>query len=286
MKWQGRRGSSNIEDRRGQRGGGTLRAGGAGGLGLLAVVVIGYFLGFDVTPLLEGMDGGSGAVQSSGPLSEEDQAVGDFVSVTLADTEEIWAGIFQTDLGRSYQPATLVLYSQVTPSSCGTASGATGPFYCPNDKKVYLDTDFFATLARELGAGGDFAAAYVVAHEVAHHVQDELGILAKVNAVRARASEAESNALSVRIELQADCFSGIWARAAAEEFGSIEKGDIAEAMNAAAKIGDDTLQRNAGRRPMPDSFTHGTSEQRQRWFATGFESGDLAQCDTFSLRNL
>lgn len=285
MKWQGRRGSANIEDRRAQRGSGSLRAGGAGGLGLIAVVVIGYFLGFDVTPLLEGNENGP-VVQSSGPLSEEDRAVGDFVSVTLADTEEVWHGIFKRDLGRSYRPATLVLYAQITQSPCGTASGATGPFYCPNDKKVYLDTDFFATLARELGAGGDFAAAYVVAHEVAHHVQDELGILSKVNSVRARASEAESNALSVRIELQADCFSGIWARAAAEEFGSVEKGDIAEAMNAAAKIGDDTLQRNAGRRPMPDSFTHGTSEQRQRWFATGFDSGDLARCDTFSVRGL
>lgn len=285
MKWQGRRGSANIEDRRAQRGSGPLRAGGVGGLGLIAVVVIGYFLGFDVTPLLEGNENGP-VVQSSGPLSEEDRAVGDFVSVTLADTEEVWHGIFKRDLGRSYRPATLVLYAQITQSPCGTASGATGPFYCPNDKKVYLDTDFFATLARELGAGGDFAAAYVVAHEVAHHVQDELGILAKVNSVRARASEAESNALSVRIELQADCFSGIWARAAAEEFGSVEKGDIAEAMNAAAKIGDDTLQRNAGRRPMPDSFTHGTSEQRQRWFATGFDSGDLARCDTFSVRGL
>ena len=287
MKWQGRRGSDNIEDRRGARRSGGVSVGGAGGLGVLAIVVIGYFLGVDLTPLLNGMDQGSGpVVQSSGELTEADRQVGDFVSVTLADTEEVWTDIFASQLGRSYQPVTLVLFSQVTQSACGNASGATGPFYCPNDEKVYLDTDFFTTLSRQLGAGGDFAAAYVVAHEVAHHVQDELGILAKVNAVRARASEAESNALSVRIELQADCFSGIWARHAAEAFGSIEKGDIAEAMNAAEKIGDDTLQRNAGRRPMPDSFTHGTSEQRQRWFATGFESGDLQSCDTFSVRNL
>ena len=286
MKWQGRRGSDNIEDRR-RSGGAMMRVGRGGGLGLLAVVVIGYFLGFDVTPLLNGMDQGSGpVVQSSGQLSEEDRQMGDFVSVTLADTEEVWTDIFRDQLGRTYHPATLVLYSQVTQSPCGSASGATGPFYCPNDKKVYLDTDFFTTLSRQLGAGGDFAAAYVVAHEIGHHVQDELGILEKVNAIRARSSEAESNALSVRIELQADCFAGIWARHAAEQFGSIEAGDIAEAMNAAEKIGDDTLQRNAGRRPMPDSFTHGTSAQRQSWFANGFRSGRLSDCDTFSARNL
>jgi len=287
MKWQGRRGSDNIEDRRRSGGGSGIRLGGAGGLGVLAIVVIGYFFGVDLTPLLDGMDQGRGpVVQSSGELTEQDRQMGDFVSVTLADTEEVWADIFKTDLNRSYHPATLVLYSQVTQSPCGTASGATGPFYCPEDKKVYLDTDFFTTLSRQLGAQGDFAAAYVVAHEIGHHVQDELGILSKVNAIRARSSEAESNALSVRVELQADCFAGIWARHAAEQFGSIEPGDVAEAMNAAEKIGDDTLQRNAGRRPMPDSFTHGTSEQRQGWFANGFRSGNLGDCDTFSARNL
>lgn len=287
MKWQGRRGSDNIEDRRTSGGGGAVRLGGAGGLGVLAIVVIGYFFGVDLTPLLDGTDQGVGpVVQSSGQLTEEDRQMGDFVSVTLADTEEVWTEIFRTDLNRTYHPATLVLYSQVTPSSCGTASGATGPFYCPEDKKVYLDTDFFATLSRQLGAQGDFAAAYVVAHEIGHHVQDELGILEKVNAIRARASEADSNALSVRIELQADCFAGIWARHAAEQFGSIEPGDVAEAMNAAEKIGDDTLQRNAGRRPMPDSFTHGTSAQRQSWFANGFRAGNLGDCDTFSARKL
>lgn len=279
MKWQGRRGSDNIEDRRGRSVGGV---GGVTGLGAVAVLLIGYFLGVDVTPLLEG----GPSVQSSGQLSERDRQMGDFVSVTLADTEEIWADIFREDLGRTYHPATLVLYSQLTQSACGNASGATGPFYCPADKKVYLDTDFFATLAGELGAEGDFAAAYVVAHEVAHHVQDELGILAQVNGLRARSSAAQSNALSVRIELQADCFSGIWARRAAEDFGSIEPGDIAEAMTAAAKIGDDRLQRAAGRVPVPDSFTHGTSEQRQRWFATGFRAGDLGACDTFAAQTL
>ena len=281
MKWQGRRGSANIEDRRSQRGGG--KALGVSGFGAIALLLAGWYFGIDVTPLLQG---GGQSVQTTGELSEREQALGDFVSVTLADTEEIWTTIFAEELGRRYNPVTLVLFSQVTASPCGNASGATGPFYCPGDKKVYLDTAFFDTLSRQLGAGGDFAYAYVVAHEVAHHVQDELGILSKVNAIRARASAAESNALSVRIELQADCLSGVWASHAAEMFDSLEPGDVAEAMNAAEKIGDDTLQRNAGRRPMPDSFTHGTSEQRQRWFAQGFESGDIGTCDTFSARSL
>lgn len=283
MRWQGRRGSANIEDRRSA---GVGRAGGVGVVGMLAVLAIGYFLGIDVTPLLNG--GGGASIGGSGDveITEADQQAAEFVSVTLADTEEVWGNIFQTQLGAQYTPVTLVLFKQVTQSPCGNASGATGPFYCPIDKKVYLDTDFFVTLQRQLGARGDFAAAYVVAHEVAHHVQDELGILSKVNALRQRSSEEQSNALSVRIELQADCFSGVWARRAAETLGSIEQGDIAEAMNAAGKIGDDTLMRNAGRRPMPDSFTHGTSAQRQRWFATGFKDGQVAACDTFGAADL
>jgi predicted metalloprotease len=280
MKWQGRRGSANIEDRRSA--GGARRVGGVGGIGAIALLLVGAYFGVDVSSLLDGGTVTSGSTE----LTEQDRAMGDFVSVTLADTEEVWTQLFQDQLERSYNPVTLVLYKGVTQSACGNASGATGPFYCPGDQKAYLDTAFFTTLSKDLGAGGDFAAAYVVAHEIAHHVQDELGILAKVNAARARASDAQSNALSVRIELQADCFAGIWARHASETFGSIESGDVAEAMNAAAKIGDDTLQANAGRRPMPDSFTHGTSEQRQRWFAAGFESGELGACDTFSVRNL
>ncbi|MGB2892213.1 MAG: neutral zinc metallopeptidase [Albidovulum sp.] len=284
MRWQGRRGSENIEDRR------RMSAGRAGGLGLggvVLVLLVGYFFGVDVTPLLNGTGlSGGGAIQSDVELTEADQRAAEFVSVTLADTEEIWSGIFRDELGATYEPVTLVLFKQVTQSPCGNASGATGPFYCPLDKKVYLDTDFFAALSQRMGAGGDFAAAYVVAHEVAHHVQDELGILGKTTALRQQSSEAESNAISVRVELQADCFSGLWARHAHEAFGTLEKGDIAEAMNAAEKIGDDTLMRNAGRRPMPDSFTHGTSEQRQRWFATGFESGSLQACDTFAAANL
>ncbi len=280
MRWQGRRGSNNIEDRR-TSGGGGFGGGGMqiGGVGLLAVVVIGYFLGIDVTPLLQGGD-----IQTGGTtqLTEADEQAGKFVSVTLADTEDVWQTIFQSQLNRQYQPVTLVLYKGVTQSPCGSASGATGPFYCPGDRKVYLDTAFFTTLSRQLGAKGDFAAAYVVAHEVAHHVQDELGILGKVNDLRQRVSDADSNMLSVRIELQADCLSGVWARHAGDQFNAIEPGDIAEAMNAAKQIGDDTLQRNAGRVPMPESFTHGTSAQRQQWFERGYSGGDIGSCDTFA----
>ncbi|MBC7141376.1 MAG: neutral zinc metallopeptidase [Rhodobacteraceae bacterium] len=281
MKWQGRRGSGNIEDRRRMSAG---RAGGLGIGGMLAVLAIGYFLGIDVTPLLSGGPvGGSG---QSVDLTEADMRAGEFVSVTLADTEEIWTDIFAQELGESYAPATLVLFKQVTQSPCGGASGATGPFYCPLDRKAYLDTDFFTTLAQRMGAKGDFAAAYVVAHEIAHHVQNELGILGEANRIRQQSNEAESNAISVRIELQADCFSGVWARHANERFGSLEAGDVAEAMNAAKQIGDDTLQRNAGQRPMPHTFTHGSSEQRQRWFAAGYRSGSIAACDTFSAAQL
>ena len=269
----------------GRRGATSAGALGGGGLGVLAIVVIGYFLGVDLTPLLGG--GGGGPVNSAPrELSAEEQQAGEFVAVTLADTEEVWADIFRTQLNQTYRPVTLVLFSGATQSACGTAGAATGPFYCPPEQKVFLDTDFFVTLERQLGAGGDFAAAYVVAHEVAHHVQDELGILDQANRERERSSETRSNQISVMIELQADCFSGVWAREAGERFGSIERGDIAEAMNAAARIGDDTLQREAGQTVRPDSFTHGTSEQRQRWFTLGYESGDVGQCDTFGARSL
>jgi predicted metalloprotease len=242
--------------------------------------------GVDVTPFLQGQQGGAQVQQSNAPLTEADERAGQFVSVTLADTEEIWADIFRRQVGETYQPPTLVLFKGVTQSPCGGASGATGPFYCPADRKVYLDTGFFTTMQNRMGAGGDFAAAYVVAHEVAHHVQNELGILGQANRLRAQSSQEQSNQISVRIELQADCFSGIWARLADQRFGSLERGDVAEAMNAAKQIGDDTLQRSAGRVPQPHTFTHGTSEQRQRWFATGFDSADVQACDTFSTRQL
>ena len=281
MEWRGRRESTQIEDRRQQGGGGGGRGAGVS-LGVFAVVVVGWYFGVDLTPLLNVGGGGGGPVQSGGPLTDADKAAGEFVAVTLGDTEDIWAAVFQQQVGRTYHPVTLVLYKGITQSRCGDASGATGPFYCPIDKKVYLDTAFFSTLANQLGAKGDFAMAYVVAHEVGHHVQDELGILGKEDKLRAQASEADSNAISVRIELQAACFAGIWGRDVKQQFGTIEPGDFDEAINAAKQIGDDTLQRNAGRVPMPDSFTHGTSAQRAKWFQIGLNSGQLSACDTFS----
>jgi uncharacterized protein len=280
MEWKGRRGSGNIEDRRGVSMG---RVGGIGGIGAVIVLLIGLFLGVDVTPLLN--DPGSGT-QVSTELTPQDKAAGQFVSVTLADTEEVWSKVFREQLGRNYTPAVLVLFKGATASPCGGANGATGPFYCPVDKKVYLDTDFFTTLERRLGASGDFAAAYVVAHEIGHHVQDELGILSQANQFRQRVTETESNAVSVRIELQADCLSGIWARQASAQFGSIAPGDFEEALNAARQIGDDTLQRSAGQRPMPHTFTHGSSAQRERWFAQGLKTGQLQSCDTFGTDRL
>ncbi len=287
MKWQGRRGSRNIEDQRRSGGrSGSRSAGGIGGVGLIALLVVGYFLGIDITPLLQATDGGPVTVSSETELTPADQRAAEFVSVTLADTEDVWANIFERDLGQTYRPATLVLFKGATRSACGGASAATGPFYCPPERKVFLDTDFFTTLERQLGAGGDFAAAYVVAHEVAHHVQNELGILEQANRIRAKVGEAQSNAISVRIELQADCLSGVWARAAQEQFDTLERGDIAEAMNAAARIGDDTLQRNATGRVQRESFTHGTSEQRQRWFGRGYDGGDIGVCDTFAADQL
>ena len=252
-----------------------MRGGTGGSIGIVGVLLIlgiGYFFGIDVTPLLQG--GGGQSVQT-GELTEADRAAGQFVSVTLADTEEIWTDIFRTQLGRQYEPATLVLFKGVTQSPCGGASGATGPFYCPRDEKAYLDTSFFTTLDRRMGAGGDFAAAYVVAHEIAHHVQNELGLLQSM-----RQTREDANRQSVRIELMADCLSGVWARNAQAKFGSLERGDVEEAINAARQIGDDALQRNAGQVPRPHTFTHGTSEQRMRWFASGFERGDVNACDT------
>ena len=287
MEWKGRRGSQNIEDRRGQPRMAGVRAGGIGGVGVIAVLLIGWFLGVDVTPLLQGAQGG-GEIGSSAPveITDADRERGQFAAVTLEYTEQIWANVFRDQTNGTYKPVTLVLFKEATQSECGVAGAASGPFYCPGDGKIYLDTDFFVTLDKRLGAGGDFAAAYVVAHEVAHHVQDSLGILGEVNAERAQASEADSNALSVRIELQADCYSGIWARLAESRLGVVQPGDFDEAFNAARQIGDDTLQRSAGQRPNPDSFTHGTSEQRSRWFQTGYKTGKLTACDTINANRL
>jgi predicted metalloprotease len=281
MKWQGRRGSSNIEDRR--RSSGTRKAGGIGGIAGIIILLAGLYFGFDTSGFV---DLGGTETQSSAEITEADERAAQFVSVTLADTEEVWTEVFAQQVGQAYNAPTLVLFKGATQSPCGGATAQSGPFYCPGDNKAYLDTEFFVTLERQLGAGGDFAAAYVVAHEVAHHVQNELGILGQANRIRQQVSERESNAISVRIELQADCLSGIWARYAQERFNSLERGDIAAAMNAAAQIGDDTLQRNAGRTVQPHTFQHGTSEQRQRWFQAGYETAQIASCDTFSTDNL
>jgi len=286
MEWKGRRGSRNIEDRRAS--GRRITAGGAGsigGIGLVAVLVIGYFLGIDVTPLLNDPNIAGGSTEPV-EMTAADQERAEFVAVTLADTEEVWTRLFEAQTRMAYQPATLVLFKGATDDSpCGGVTAASGPFYCPGDRKVYLDTDFFVTLQQRLGAKGEFAAAYVVAHEVAHHVQNELGILSKANEVRAQSSEAESNEISVRIELQADCLAGIWAREA-REIGSFTTRDFEDAVNAARQIGDDTLQAAAGRTVRPESFTHGTSDQRARWFNIGLQSGVLADCDTFRAQSL
>lgn len=277
MEWKGRRGSRNIEDRRSAGGG---RAAGVGGVGAILLLLAGWYFNIDVSGFVGG--GAPTGQSGGGELTAADKAAGEFVSVTLADTEEIWAKNFKEQLNRDYTPAVLVLFKGVTQSPCGNASGSSGPFYCPGDKKVYLDTEFFTTLHQQLGANGDFADAYVVAHEIGHHVQDQLGILGQANAKRAQVSEEESNAISVQVELQADCFSGIWARDVAQTFGTIDRADLEEAINAAKQIGDDTLQRNAGRQVSPESFTHGTSEQRAGWFMQGLKSGQIADCNTFS----
>lgn len=277
MEWRGRRQSQNIEDRRSA---GAVRGGGIGVVGLLVVLAVGYFFGVDVTPFLE--DGSQVSTGQPAELSQADEERGQFVAVTLADTEEVWDAVFRDQLNARYTPPVLVLFKGATASACGGADMSTGPFYCPLDRKVYLDTDFFVLMDRQLGAGGDFAQAYVVAHEVGHHVQNLRGILDETTKLRQRLGRADSNAVSVLVELQADCLAGIWARKASEQFGSIDRGDVDEAMNAARQIGDDTLQRNAGRRPMPDSFTHGTSAQRSEWFMRGMKSGQIDACDTFS----
>ena len=277
MRWQGRRGSGNIEDRRGMSRAG---AGGIGIVGMLAVLAFGYFFGIDISPVVRELD--QGQPQANAPLSERDQQYGQFVSVVLADTEEVWAAILPQQAGRDYADPRLVLYSGVVQSACGGASAAMGPFYCPNDQKIYLDTDFFDLMAQKMGAGGDFAYAYVIAHEVGHHVQNLVGTLGQVNAARGRMDEARSNRLSVLTELQADCYAGIWARQADQRFGTLEEGDLQEAARAAHAVGDDVIQSNAGRTPMPDSFTHGSAEQRQEWLMRGYRSGDMRQCDTFS----
>ena len=300
MEWRGRRQSDNVEDVRDGSGGGPGPGGGfripiggggrgGGGLsigGIVVVLIICWVTGINPLTLLSGGDvsfDGGGVSQQSAPRPRSTPANDDttaFVRTILADTEDTWTDIFKAN-GQTYQDPTLVLFSGHVSSACGTASAAMGPFYCPNDRKVYLDTDFFRELQQRFHAAGDFAEAYVIAHEVGHHVQNLLGILPKFNQARQRMSEADANRMSVRVELQADCFAGVWGQHTQQK-GILDSGDLEEALNAAQQIGDDTLQKETQGYVVPDSFNHGTSAQRVRWFKRGFDSGDMKACDTFS----
>lgn len=278
MRWIGRRESGNVEDRRGM-GGGTILG---GGIGAAVIGLIIYLLGGDPSQII-----GSGS--SSAPMSEEEQvadsANASFVKVVLADTEDVWGKLF-ADMGQQYQDPTLVLFRGGTQSGCGGASSATGPFYCPLDSKVYIDLSFYDELKERFSAPGDFAMAYVVAHEVGHHVQHLLGISDKVQRAQQQGSQEDANALSVKLELQADFFAGLWAHHAQRMQNILDAGDIEEALNAANAIGDDRLQQESQGRVVPESFTHGTSQQRMYWFKKGYETGDIRQGDTFAAEEL
>jgi predicted metalloprotease len=289
MRWEGNRTSSNVEDRRAGGGGGIGIGGGTIGIGTIVIALIGgAVLGVNPLTILGMLTGGDATqVQQQGPAPAPpaNDKMGQFVSTVLADTEDVWKQQFQQG-GATYVEPKLVLFRGAVRTACGAGQAAMGPFYCPADQKVYIDLSFYETMKTRMGAGGDFAQAYVIAHEVGHHVQNVLGISEKVQRAQASGSRAEGNALSVRLELQADCFAGVWGHHAQNQRQILEQGDVEEAMNAAAKIGDDALQANAGRAVVPESFTHGTSEQRQRWFATGLKTGSVKSCDTFSARNL
>ena len=293
MKWEGNRQSDNVEDRRAEGGGGGFRGRGGGGrsIGLGSIVialVAGWALGINPLTSLGVLSGGDMApVSQQAPAQRPpaDDRMAQFVSTVLADTEDVWRDVFKQG-GAQYQEPKLVLFRGATPTACGTGESAMGPFYCPGDQKVYIDLRFYQTLRDELGAPGEFAQAYVVAHEVGHHVQHLLGITEKMDSMRGRISEREYNALSVRLELQADCFAGLWAKKSNDSRQTLEGGDIEAAMNAAAKIGDDALQQKAQGRVVPDSFSHGTSAQRVRWFNVGLQTGSVKACDTFSAKKL
>jgi len=279
MRWKTGRRSSNIDDRRGQSARPVVFKGGIGTIAL--VLVASYFLGINPLDILMMQTGtGTGVEQTGRQPTPEEEQMADFVSVVLADTEDTWTDIFRQS-GKTYQVPTLVLYTGAVQSACGTGSAAMGPFYCPGDRKVYIDLAFFDELRRRHGAPGDFAQAYVIAHEVGHHVQNLLGISDRVRAAQRGLDTAEVNALSVRQELQADCFAGVWGYHADRSRQVLEAGDIEEALTAASAIGDDRLQKEGRGYVVPETFTHGTSRQRVEWFRRGIEHGDIASCDTF-----
>ncbi|MDE1554941.1 MULTISPECIES: KPN_02809 family neutral zinc metallopeptidase [Comamonas] len=286
MKWEGNRQSDNVEDRRGD--GAPMLGGRSIGIGTIVVALIGgWVLGINPLTLLGVLSGGGSVVQAPAPAQAPPahDTMAQFVSTVLADTEDVWGPIFQQG-GGAYREPRLVLFRGAVPTACGTGQAAMGPFYCPGDQKVYIDLSFYDQLKNQLGAPGDFAQAYVIAHEVGHHVQHLLGISGQVEQMRGRVSQVAYNRLSVKLELQADCLAGVWAHHADQQRQILEQGDIEEAMNAAAKIGDDALQRAQTGQVVPDSFTHGTSVQRQRWFRTGLQSGSVQACDTFSAASL
>ncbi len=289
MRWRGRRESGNIEDMRGQGGMGGFRLPGGGGgklgiVGTIVVVLAGLYFGVDPSVFLGGgaPQAPTRAVDPGTPEAQESRA---FVATVLADTEDTWHALFG-QMGRSYEEPKLVLFSGSVQSACGFAQSASGPFYCPGDRKVYLDTSFFDELSRRFGAPGDFAQAYVIAHEIGHHVQTLLGISQQVHSLRGKISQTEDNAMSVRLELQADCFAGVWAHHAQRSRDMLEAGDVEEALTAATAIGDDRLQQQSQGHVVPDAFTHGSSAQRVRWFRQGMQTGTLDACDTFNARDL
>lgn len=290
MKWEGQRQSENVEDR---RSGGGLGLGGGRGIGLGSIVialVAGWIFGINPLTLLGVLEEGGSAISPSSQQAPAQRppandAMAAFVSTVLADTEDVWGAVMKNG-GSAYREPKLVLFRGAVGTACGSGQSAMGPFYCPGDEKVYIDLGFFDTLRSRMGAPGDFAQAYVIAHEVGHHVQNLLGITGKVDGMRGRVSQTQMNALSVRTELQADCFAGVWTHHSQKGKGWLEQGDVDEAMNAAAQIGDDMLQRKSQGTVVPESFTHGTSQQRQSWFRRGLESGSVAQCNTFDARAL
>lgn len=285
MRWEDGRRSDNIEDKRGMRVGKKGLAG--GGIGAIVLALVAMYFGVDPAVVLNqaGNLAPAQTEQQQTTFSPEEERLKAFMSVVLADTEDVWGTLFRNS-GQRYQQPKLVLFSGAVQSACGFAEAAMGPFYCPGDQKLYLDMSFFNDLARRHNAPGDFAQAYVVAHEVGHHVQTLLGVSEQVHAARQRAGEAEGNALQVRMELQADCFSGVWAHHANKQRQILEPGDTEEALAAAAGVGDGRLQKQARGYVVPESFTHGSSEQRMRWFTRGMQSGDPGQCDTFKAARL